>query len=346
MENNKYFVIFGGGGIRGLCYSGAYKALNENNISITGVAGSSIGAVFASLLSIGYDGEEIYEFLAETGFEMFIDFNVGFKNNEVAFSKGNIFLDWIREKIEQKYYGEKYEKGKAAPVRFRDIDKKLIIYSVDLTNLKFKEFSKFLTPDFEIASAVRASVSMPGLFKPFELDNNLIVDGDLLKSSPLWLLSNYVKNTKERILEFRLEDNETNKNVDNSIEYLNRVYNAISGFATDYIINTYNDKDKFDYIKINTPDVSVIDFLIPKEKRRELYEIGYNTTNNYFKNILPEKRELIEEKRNEFENLKNDFIKKYAKGLNLFGYNIASQKSKKQFEEELDELILKSGEVQ
>lgn len=302
---NEYFIIFGGGGVRGLCYCGAYKALLEQNIYPTGFAGSSIGAVFASLIAIGYSYSETYELLSETSFELFRDININFKK-EIAFSKGEIFLDWMREKIEQKFYGKNYKKDKLEPVKFRDIKEKLIIYSVDLINMKFKEFSTFATPDYEIARAVRASVSMPGLFCPLEENNMLLVDGDLLKSAPLWRLTNSIKNLDEKIIEFRLEDNETPKKINNSIEYINRVYNAICGFATDYIIDLYKEKDKFDYIKINTPNVSVVDFLIPKEKKRELFEIGYMTTKDYFKEFYPNKRKILSKK---YENLLKHIIK-------------------------------------
>ncbi len=288
---DKYFAIFGGGGVRGLCYCGAYKALLENNIEFTGYAGSSIGAVFACLIALGYSYEETYELLSETGFEMFRDINMSFK--EIAFSKGEVFLDWMREKIEQKFYGPDYKKDKMPPVKFCDLKTKLIIYSVDLTNMKFKEFSCAKTPDIEIALAIRASVSMPGLFKPLEMGDSLIVDGDLLKSTPLWRVTNSIKNLDEKIIEFRLEDNETPKKIENSIDYINRVYNAICGFATDYIIDLYKEKDKFDYIKINTPDISVVDFLISKEKKKELFEIGYNTTSAYFKEFYPKKRKML-----------------------------------------------------
>lgn len=292
MKQSEHFAIFGGGGIRGLAYCGAYKAMLENNIKLTGSAGSSIGAVFASLLSIGYNYDEIYEILSNVSYEMFIDINVDIKK-ELAISKGKIFLDWIREKIEKKFYGENYKKDKMPPVRFCDIKSKLIIYSVDLTNLKFKEFSSEKTPDFEIAQAVRASVSMPGLFTPLEIDGAMIVDGDLLKSTPLWRVSNSIKNSKDRIIEFRLEDNETPKKITNSIEYLNRVYNAICGFATDYIVDLYKEKDKFDYIKINTQDVSVVDFLISKDKKQELFNTGYSATKRYFEQYFPQKRIML-----------------------------------------------------
>ena len=92
------------------------------------------------------------------------------------------------------------------------------------------------------------------------------------------------------------EDNETPKKIANSIDYINRVYNAICGFATDYIVDLYKEKDKFDYIKINTQDISVVDFLIPKEKKKELFDIGYKATNEYFGDYFPKKRKMLLDK--------------------------------------------------
>ncbi|MBR1617798.1 patatin-like phospholipase family protein [bacterium] len=293
-SNNKYFVIFGGGGIRGIAYAGAQKALEENNIEITGYAGSSIGAVYASLAAVGYNYKEIFDILSSAGIDIFKDINIGFKK-EIGFSKGNVFLEWIREKIEQKFYGEKYQKNKMEPVKFSDIKKNLVIYTVDLSNMCSCEFSSFQTPDFEIAMATRASVSMPGLFLPLEINKSLYVDGDLLKSAPLWRLCKSTTNLNERIIEFRLEDSAKPK-LDNSIDYINAVYNAICSFATDYIIDLYKGKDKFDYIKINTPNISVVDFLIPHEKKQELYDIGYKTTDEYFKTTFIEKRKILKQK--------------------------------------------------
>ena len=181
----KYFALFGGGGIRGISYCGAYRALLDNNIEITGCAGSSIGAVFATLLSLKYTQEEIFEIFSETGFKLLNDLNFDMKK-DIAFSKGQKFYDWMKNHIEKKYYKDEYKKGQMAPVKFSDIEEELVIYAVDLSKMKFKEFSKSKTPDSEIAFAVRASVSMPGLFTPLvDNDNSLLVDGDLLKSSPL-----------------------------------------------------------------------------------------------------------------------------------------------------------------
>ena len=65
-SNLKYNCIFGGGGIRGLCHIGALKALNDLDIKIGAVAGSSVGAVFAGLHTVGYTTEELRELFYKT----------------------------------------------------------------------------------------------------------------------------------------------------------------------------------------------------------------------------------------------------------------------------------------
>lgn len=287
-----YFVIFGGGGIRGVSYVGAYQALLECNINFSGFGGSSIGSVFATLCAMEYNIEQIKEFFCGINIEYFKDINFNF-GNQIALSKGDYFLEWMRDKIESRFYAESYVKGKMPPVKFRDLKHELIIYSTDLTNNRYNEFSKEATPDAEVALAVRASVSMPGLFKPLDIDNNWIVDGDLMKSWPLWRLSKTLSNKKERILEFRLEDTKVERKIDTALDYINAVYNTISGFATDYIIDLYGQKDKFDYVKIDTDNTSVVDFMISDTKKTELISIGYKTTANYFKNVLPKKRKKL-----------------------------------------------------
>lgn len=291
-KTREYFVIFGGGGIRGVSYVGAYQALLECGVSFSGFAGSSVGSVFAALCAVGYNVEQLRDFFYSFNIEFFKDINFNF-TNQIALSKGELFLEWIRGKIEQEFYKEGYVKGQMPPVRFQDLKEELIIYSVDITNNKYYEFSKQFTPEAEVAIAVRASVSMPGLFKPLEKDNNFIVDGDLMKSWPLWRLSKTLSAKKERILEFRLEDTRGKRKIDTALDYLNAVYNTISGFATDYIIDVYGEKDKFDYIKIDTDSVSVMDFMMSNSKKQELINIGYNITYKYFKEVLPPKRRKL-----------------------------------------------------
>lgn len=287
----EYTCLFGGGAIRGAAYCGTLKAMEELGINPNTVAGSSVGSVIAGLIAVGYNAEELKDVFMQVNFELFRDlqFAIG---PQFALSKGEVFLDWLRELIEKKYYGEKYKKGSHKAVTFNDLDKNLVIITTDLSSFECKEFSKCETPDFEVATAIRISCSMPGLMKPYEYNNRVLVDGDLQKSSPMWKLSKTLQPKDERILEFRLEgDFEGNEK--NTIEYINSLYSYATIIATEFIMDIYNDKDKFDYIVINTGDINIVDFNLATEKRANLMEAGYQQTIDYFTKVLPKKKEHL-----------------------------------------------------
>ncbi len=295
-ENNslKYTCIFGGGAIRGVSYVGTIKALEEIGICADTIAGSSVGAIFAGLWAVGYKAEELKEIFMQTNYELFKDIHFGF-GKDFAISKGEIFLDWLRDLIEQKFYDDRYKKGENPPVTFKDLDKNVVIITTDLTNFKYKEFSKFETPDAEIAYAIRISSTMPGLMKPIVYENSLLVDGDLQKSWPLWRLSKNLCPDDQRVLEFRLEGDYEGKG-NNAINFINTIYSCVTALATDFIIDTYGNRDKFDYIKVNTGAVVVVDFNQPKEKRQELMYIGYKQTVDYFEiELRKKKREILKQ---------------------------------------------------
>ncbi|MCI1273767.1 MAG: patatin-like phospholipase family protein [Clostridiaceae bacterium] len=295
MENKglNYTCLFGGGAIRGLAYIGAAKALEELDIKPKRFVGSSVGSIIASLLAIGYDADGIKKSFIDVNYNLFKDIQLGF-GPLIALSKGNVFLDWLRDAIESKFYGEKYEKGKNEPVKFKDIDNDLIIITTDLENFQCQEFSKYATPNFEIASAIRISSCMPGLMKPVEYEGRILVDGDLQKSVPMWKLSPNILIPDERILEFRLEgDFNKDANMKNGMDYANAVYSCMTSMSTDFIKHVYGNKDKFDYIVLNTGDILIVDFNTPMEKREEIVDMGYNQTLDYFRKKLPDKKKKI-----------------------------------------------------
>lgn len=288
----EYTCIFGGGAIRGVSYAGAAKAMEELGIYPKTIAGSSVGAIFAGLVAVGYKADELTEIFMQVSYELFKDIHFGF-GKDFAISKGEIFLDWLREIIEKRYYGENFNKNGNPPVTFADLEKNLIIITTDLTNFKYKEFSKFETPDAEIAYAIRISSTMPGLMKPIQENGAMLVDGDLQKSWPLWRLSKNLCPDEERVLEFRLEGEHEGKD-QNAIDFVNTIYSCVTSLATDLIIENYGRRDKFDYVKINTGSVIVVDFNMPKEKREELMNLGYQQTMDYFHSYLPlKKKEII-----------------------------------------------------
>ena len=110
MTNNKsmqYTCLFGGGAIRGTAYVGTVRAMEELGINPKILAGSSVGSVFAGLIALGYSANELEALFLRFNYEIFRDVHLSLGPN-FALSKGEVFLDWIRDLIEQKYYGEKY----------------------------------------------------------------------------------------------------------------------------------------------------------------------------------------------------------------------------------------------
>lgn len=309
-DDFKYACLFGGGAIRGAAHVGVVKALRQLEIEPTIYAGSSVGSIIAVLYALGYTDEELSEVFLSVNFEIFRDIAFGF-NNKFALSKGEVFLDWIRDLIEKKFYSENYSKGNMPPVKFRDINKNLVIITTDLKEFKCCEFSSYETPDYEIAMAVRISCCMPGLMRAVTKDDKLLVDGDLMKGKPMWALSKNLQNIPERILEIRLEGVFTGTD-QNPIEYVNGMYTCMTYSETDFIKDLYKDNDKYDYLVINTGNVVVVDFNYPVDKRQQIMDNGYNQTIEYFKKTSPKKKSNIlgiyDEILNSMRNIQADIL--------------------------------------
>lgn len=282
----KYTCLFGGGAIRGLAYIGTIRALEELGIEYDIIGGSSVGSIFAALLACGYKSYELENLFIKVNFELFKDIHLGF-NKPFALSKGEIFVDWINELISRKI-----ENVKNRPVVFNDLEKNLVVITTNLKTFNTQEFSKIATPDFEIAKAIRISSSMPGLMPPYKYNDADLVDGDLQKASPMWRLTDTLKHSESRILEFRLEG-ACSENDSNPISFINTIYSCVTDVATDFVSEIYGANDRFDCIRINTGDIFFADFNLNKEARRELIESGYKQTMYYFNETLPKKKERL-----------------------------------------------------
>lgn len=288
-----YFCIFAGGGVRGIAYLGALQAFKQYGINITGLAGSSVGAIFASLHAVGYEYEEIKEIAFNTNYELFKDLNFKLGRN-FGICKGDSFLQWFREQIERKFYGEEYDKNSAKPVKFKDLSKDLIIIATNLSNGTCKVHSKFETPDEEIAKAVRASISIPGFFKPVWHEEECLIDGDIVGNFPVWRFENHLlTNTTSRILELRLENIQKPRKISNPIEYFNAILDSTYNVSSELLYKLYGQNDSFDLVRINVGNVSIIDFNMPSQDREELVNKGFESVKNYFDNSLLEKKKQL-----------------------------------------------------
>jgi predicted acylesterase/phospholipase RssA len=158
-------LIFEGAGTKGIAYCGALTILETLGIlaKIKRYAGSSAGAIIATLLAVGYNTEEITKIIHDTEFKKFVDDKTGiFRDvycimNYYGYCEGTYFLSYI-----QKLIGDKTGNGN---MTFSDLlkynSKVLVITGTNITHMNTIYFSHLKYPDMAIKDAVRISMSIP-----------------------------------------------------------------------------------------------------------------------------------------------------------------------------------------
>jgi len=313
------FWILAGGGVRGTAYIGAIKALEEMNIKMSGLAGSSVGAVIASLIAVGYTHSEIKDLLYDVNYQSFKDLYIPM-GKDFGFFKGDEVYCWLKNKIEKKFYGQERNEH-SPPVTFKDLDKELVIIATDISYTEFKEYNKVKTPDVEVAHAVRSSVSLPGFFKPVWENDRCLVDGDVINNFPLWKIeSDIISNTNAKVLELRLESTEKPREINNFFDYFNAIIDFNYTNASEMLKREFGDNDQFEIIRIDTGKVKIIDFGVSNKEKEKLVEDGYNCVKKYFDYDYLEKRNRIKR-----------IYEKIKKNLNELKENISKNKIPESF---------------
>lgn len=166
-------LVLSGGGIRGMAHIGVIRALEEENIIPTHIAGSSVGAIVGALYAYGYNWQEMLDF-----FKAIQIFDI----KKYAINKPGI-MD------AEKFYNtfKLYFKED----NFSFLKKKL---KVTATNVLTGESAVF--DSGELIKPILASAAFPGVFAPVNIEGNFYVDGGVLNNFPVELL----RNTCDRII--------------------------------------------------------------------------------------------------------------------------------------------------
>ena len=158
-------LVLGVGVGYGFCHIGVLKVIEEENIPIDIIAGSSIGSLIASLWAIGKSSSEILEITAEFKEPKHIWGLVDLTIPQLGFIKGNKLHKFLK-----KYLGDK---------TFYDVRLPLKIIASDVKRKEPRVLDKGLLVD-----AVMASCAMPGVFKPFRFKEDLLFDGGVINPLP------------------------------------------------------------------------------------------------------------------------------------------------------------------
>lgn len=186
-------LALAGGGVKGAAHIGAIKALEENKIKISAVAGASIGSIVAVLLAMGYTSDqmlEIFEHFSKEIFKAEPNYLVSnIKSSGRILGKGALSGEAIELAIN--------ECAKIKGIsKISDIKMPISIPTVDIidckeyvfTNNKTEDDIKYIS-DISIGKAVRASCSYPAIFAPCEYKKHKFIDGGVLDNIPTAELS-------------------------------------------------------------------------------------------------------------------------------------------------------------
>ncbi|MDQ0215222.1 NTE family protein [Oikeobacillus pervagus] len=162
MKKTKIGVALGSGGARGFAHLGVLKALQDAKIPIDMIAGSSMGALVAAFYGAGHNMEQLCKLSIAFRRKFFLDFTVP----RMGFIAGNRIKDFIRL----------FTHGK----NIEELDLPVAIVATDLHHAE-----KVVFTEGPVAEAVRASISIPGIFVPEKKDGKLLVDGGVIDRVPV-----------------------------------------------------------------------------------------------------------------------------------------------------------------
>ena len=286
-------LAFKGGGVLGIAYAGAIKALEGNNIlpQIEKVAGTSAGAITATLVSLNYTADEIQSIVNSTSFSTFEDkksiLRIPFKYGLYA---GDALLAWVKSTISKK--------GLPENATFRDFHnfvdtqnrptKDLYVFASDLNFQSIRAFSYADTPDVMVAEAVRASMSIPMFFKAWQFSNNnpddhIYVDGGLIYNYPITCFdTDGVPNPET--LGFYLANLQqipkaNNLSFNHLLEYVKITFEtSLDAQSVDFFKDSEQVKRS---VLINDLGISATNFNLTKDQEDALYQSGLSATQAY-----------------------------------------------------------------
>ena len=285
----KMNAVFEGGGVKGLAFAGALKAAERHGVEWQSVAGTSAGAIAASLLAAGYTANELKQLmLHELDFNKFKDEDIkdrfpGGKAlsviQEYGVYEGVYFEDWMDRMLARKNVH-----------CFRDLHIPLKMIATDITRKKMLVLPDDLVEygiepgDFPVATAARMSMSIPIFFEPMRLKHHssgkmcYIVDGGLLSNYPMWLFAN----SEYPTIGFKLvaageQEIETE---DGAIDFLMSIVSTMLE-AND--AKHIGKKDIGNTVIIPTREYGVTQFDIDMHGKRILVSLGEMATEAFFK---------------------------------------------------------------
>jgi len=189
-------LVLSGGGARGAAHIGVLKVLDDLRVPIDAIAGTSMGAVVGGLYASGFSAREIETIMTSVNWQdafrdrpsrtdltfrrkeeeenFLVNFPLGLRSGHFQLPKGLIQGQKLSQILRRLTLPiAEITDFNALPTRFRAV----------ATDLETGD--PVVMHDGDLASAMRASLSAPGVFSPVERDGRLLVDGGLAENLPI-----------------------------------------------------------------------------------------------------------------------------------------------------------------
>ena len=267
-------IAFAGGGIRGIAHVGVLKALEENNIKIEAVGGTSAGSIVAALYAMGYKPYYIYVLFKKYAQDII---NIG--NSSIVNGIGNfvktkkIGIAGLNDgTLLEKMFNELATRKKMKV--FADIKMPLVIPAVDIAEAKEYIFTncaprnnvndEYIT-EIRIGKAIRASSSFPAYFCPCEYKKHIFMDGGVLDNTPILPLK---KICKHKVMAVNFEADPVEENCD----VMDIIMKTLDIMGNKIAEESFKQSDLV--LTVPTDKAGLFDI----EKMDKCYKFGYDTT--------------------------------------------------------------------
>jgi len=287
-ERPKIGLVLSGGGARGFAHIGVLKVLEENNIPIDYIVGTSMGSIIGGLYAIGLTPEEIENSVQGIAWDkVFKDFanrdyksyrrkqddydffsmhRIGINDDGVHISPGLIEGQQIELALDRLAY---------PGFHIHDFDQLRIPFRAVATNIENGE--PFIIKTGNLARAMRASMSIPGALPPITIDDTLLVDGGIANNVPIDVVRKMGADVVIVVdVSAPLENKE---DIKSGIDVTGQLTTILTRRIADIQIKTMKENDVL--IIPGAKDISSSDF----DKHPELIQAGYISATEEVNNL-------------------------------------------------------------
>ena len=276
--SQKVGVVFSGGGATGFAHIGVLKALEENNIPIDFITGTSAGALIGALYAAGYSPWQIEELLLNERFQLMSsgqiedDYRYTIHKQDrdaelmsLRLAKDSVFQKSLPTNILNptfldleilNYLGSNLSIGNGS------FDSLFVPFRCVASNIATKE--SVLFDRGNLNQAVRASMTYPFFISPIEVNGTLLFDGGLYNNFPAAEM--YNEFNPDFIIGSNVSYNEAPPAADDLMSQIKNMFSSHSDYSLPC--------DAGIMIRPDLGDIGTFDF----DKIKEAIEIGYQAT--------------------------------------------------------------------